>query len=696
MPATKEIKNNKFNPFHHHKKHQTQCLKVTQLSLQMPISTKTFEQSFVSSLYLRRSKTNNSALKSKVVKNFTKSELHRFATKRKGVKPISSFAAFPCLYKKRQGPLKKLIRTVDPLEYMTVPGLKIADAASASVISNHFDLNATPASPQSRRRKRRLESSAGSPTESGGALNMPLELDSDPITVSIETPVPINDGSWDLANNPPQVWTNNAEEDGIVEQRIPPSFNLEGADVMPVAATAAALATTLTTKGISSPVPTRIQQAKLKNNKRFTTSALLNPSKKKSTTYGTGKKLNTVSALPCWPKRSGSSFFMPDASTKKPDPRDALRSRKMRLSRKTQRKQKIKRNSGNNKNNNGKHVYKPNLSRAEDKSINMSTRLALMPRPLSRSASYNGVAIIRSRPGTSDDFWTNEILPWNEEKTGSGNNNINNNNNRNRNNVGVIVESAMETQVIDRRPSSAKQREAQFRTYQRWEASERKEESQSNTLVKRNMQMNSSVRINISVFARLATVNMSFEVNSKVLKRSSNGWTEVEVGEELMTAMHATLDRDAKNLLKISARKAAIDWQDSEGKWYPLTSGAAMKNCIHERFHNLDLGEEKNALPGLSLIIRLSEKREPEYETTEPRTGNTPTNLSVHDSEGMIRNILQSRSSSRGASRGGSRGGSRSASRGSARQSLSRNMNRDTVKKLSEQGPPNEWGVEIR
>ena len=678
----------------------------------MPLPSTNFERTFVSSLYLRRSKTDNRHLSSNVVKNFTKQEIHRSATRRKGIKPISSFAAFPRLYKRSQGPLKKLIRTVDPLEYVTVPGLDSV-AVTSSIVTNHFDLNSTPSSPQSRRQRRRKpKNPLPADVDINETNKIPLELLSKQLGNSV--PVVNADGTWNInisktATDTSGGWINPVEE----KEAIP--FNLEGEDtpkktmeakVMPIESTKLAIdtdpsvaiedheiaaaptlsltaiaATTATaaTTAIAATTAAAAAAAAATTTTATATATTTNLRRvgtfNKLTTYGTKKTLDTVSLLPSWPKRAGSSF----------NPREVLRTQKIGLKRKKTRHKKNKKNTKNNSTRQEFDARKV-VTRAEDKSHNMSTRLALMPRPLSRSASYNGVAIIRSRPGTSDDFWSNEILPWKEDdnvhvmEEGM---NIKNNN-VGINNVGVAT--ATETQVIDRRPSSAKQREAQSRTYQRWEHTdgsteqftERSTEQSSQVHLQhsQNLRLNPTVRINICVYARLATINMSFEVNRKVLSTSSKGWTEIEVAEEVMTAMRATLDRDAKNLLEVSARKAAMDWQDTTGEWHPLTSGAAMKNCIHEKFHNLELrgGHKRNGTRqqnqplGLNLLVRLQKKRP---QTSDPQESRPQSQgLSIHDGD-VGRNLLKSRSGSRGSSRGSN-----------SRLSLSRNMNRAAVKKL--------------
>ena len=174
----------------------------------------------------------------------------------------------------------------------------------------------------------------------------------------------------------------------------------------------------------------------------------------------------------------------------------------------------------------------------------------------------------------------------------------------------------------------------------------------------------------MTVLARLATIKMAFEVNSIVLNNSKSGrneWAELEVAEELVTAMKVTLDREARNLLEVPARKAVLDWQDSQGEWHPLSSGAAMKHSIHDKLHNLDVGNNPKTR-GLNLVMRLMVTR-PKTTTGHP-SSRPQTGVSFHDGD-TGRNLLRSRSSSRSGSRGSS-----------SRQSVSRNMSRDMVEKL--------------
>ena len=316
---------------------------------------------------------------------------------------------------------------------------------------------------------------------------------------------------------------------------------------------------------------------------------------------------------------------------------------------------------------------------AEDKSHNVKTRLALMPRPLSRSNKRNhkskAMTIIRSRSSTpfntniEGEIWSNEIMPWD-----------------NNDNTGIVehlqkqwhaedakggVKSAMKTKVIDQRPMSAKQRESMARTEVDVATKTTFSAANSPRIV-----VPSSVRINISVLAILATIKMSFEVNGKLLTKSSNGWEEINIADELLLAMRATLDRDAKNIMGVSSsRNASFDWQNAHGQWEPLISGASMKDAVHDQFHNMPLENERpKDDKGLNLIIRIRPKNQQSLPDDESQLKST--SLSVHDGN-VGNNLLQSRGKSRG-----SVGYSRSSSRQSSRQSISRGMSRDMLESL--------------
>ena len=122
----------------------------------------------------------------------------------------------------------------------------------------------------------------------------------------------------------------------------------------------------------------------------------------------------------------------------------------------------------------------------------------------------------------------------------------------------------------------------------------------------------SFVRINLSITARLVTVNMSFQVNSAVLKTTRRGWHEIEIADELLTCVRTTLERDASSVLEItSIRDADIEWkfqaanneqadgdaerqqapqlghERSSDQWVPLASAKSMKDAIHNSFQML-------------------------------------------------------------------------------------------------------------
>ena len=175
------------------------------------------------------------------------------------------------------------------------------------------------------------------------------------------------------------------------------------------------------------------------------------------------------------------------------------------------------------------------------------------------------------------------------------------------------------------------------------------------------------VRINLSISARLVTVNMSFEVNSCLLKATSRGWHEIEIADELLTCVRTTLERDAMSILEISSmRDADIEWKFQEQAepeaeerkerilagqrlrqplgpqqqrqrqqslapsaehWIPLVSAKAMKDAVHNSFRvlmanptltegvgagvgaGLGGGGDGDGMPGLNVYLRVIPKR---------------------------------------------------------------------------------------
>ena len=660
-----------------------------------PARNRTFEQSFVSSLFLRRTQSNNSSLSSTLTKNFSKQELYRAATQKKGNKPISSFAAFPNLYKRRQGPLAKLIRTVDPLEYAQSAAMDSSVHSSTHTTSPmKKNLQSIPGSPKSYRGGRRkpgaegsLESSLHHSLQTSPLLKPVLRTTAAAERSGPSYPNDPNDpNDPDLPSTMPESDSNTVDSAWNVVEQDPNAGWVKEATAIPIPfnlsspSTPGTVATPNAALAIDTASASSIVQA-VKGGRRTPFKILASKSTKsmcssnRQTTYGTDQTLDSVSLLPSWPKRTTGTSYV---TTIKGDPLVSLKTEKLKNKSKREKSAKKSRRTHNKL---SKHKINYNTyGNAEDKSRNMESRLALMPRPLSRSgknqsATGGGVmAIIRSRPGTgasnADDVWSNEILPWNNEneKLETGRRNVNG------------VTSVMATQVIDQRPASANNNKHDTQQQHRTAATK-----QAATKVTKRLaaakRTSTSIRINISVLARLATVNMSFEVNSKLLTTSSNGWSEIEIGDELMTAMRATLDRDAKNLLDVSSsRNASFDWQDTQGEWQPLTSGTAMKTAVQEKFHNLSLVVPRNkrnaSNKGLSLLIRMGPKRP--QSTSTSRNGNAmeqqrPKTLSIHDGDVGSR-LLQSRGSLRSRNSG--------LSRGSSRQSLSRNMNRDVVQSL--------------
>jgi hypothetical protein len=669
---------------------------------------RTFEQSFVSSLYLRRTRTNNRALNSKLVKNFSKQELYRKVHLTKGNKPVSSFAAFPKIYKRRQGPLAKLIRTIDPLEYAHGAAFgetNIATTLHSPIKNNHFNLRATPGSPKSYRGGRRRPGAEGSLESPPIAHSTPIsplqmlpvrktsvgpggEVDEagnndkaasrkpESETMSKKTEA----DSWTITGQDPTAgWV---KESGTASDLLVP-FNLDAPPTLsrPGTTTNDAAALALQTASTVS-IVNAVKGGRRTPFKMLVSKSATNITKNnnRQITYGTDQTLHSVSLLPCWPKRTTGTAFVTIE-------KDSNNLKASVIVHQKEIQEKMVENTAKNK----KKRWKERLNErdkkridlknqniqynngfAEDKSHNMKTRLALMPRPLSRSGKHyqttGSLTIVRSRPGShrasTNDTWSNEILPWNNnDETQHLGNNV----------TAKDFIPAMTTQIIDQRPQTPKQ-----------QVTQRNNRGTASTMaLKTSVSVaTTNVRINISVLARLATVNMSFEVNSTLLTTSSKGWAEIEIADELLSAMRSTLDRDAKNFMDVSSSMhASFDWQTSQGHWIPLISGKDMKNAVHEKFHTLSVekSHEKQER-GLNLIIRLV----PKGQTSLPNDGvegeivlSTPKSLSIHDG-GVGRNLLQSRGKS---SHGGSRGSSRQSvslqsrgksSRGSSRQSASR------------------------
>jgi hypothetical protein len=691
--------------------------------------TRTFEKNFVSSLYLRQTRKSNSNLDSKFVKNFSKQELFRAATKMKGLKPVSSFAAFPSLCKTKQGPLAKLIRTVDPLEYANTSNFGASSAfifsTNSPTKSSHFNLRATPSSPKSfrdRRRKPCMEKSLENFTQSSriSALQTQPRFDTMMETVAaigsgnlgggadgggkVDSADNVNNGvtstnpesevneAWNITDQDSNAgWAKNVDNDSVPA---PIPFTSEASATSEATAertgkakkqTAAAADGGLSGLSINSASTPSIVTA-VKAGKRTPFKILTRKSakseakgKNRQTTYGTDQTLDSISLLPSWPKRTTGTSYVKKIEKKL---NSSIEGNRKEIKRKTMG-TKQSRNASIKK---IERIHEQKLrynghadGHAEDKSHNVKTRLALMPRPLSRSNKRNhkskAMTIIRSRSSTpfntniEGEIWSNEIMPWD-----------------NNDNTGIVehlqkqwhaedvkggVKSAMKTKVIDQRPMSAKQRESMARTEADVATKTTFSAANSPRII-----VPSSVRINISVLAILATIKMSFEVNGKLLTKSSNGWEEINIADELLLAMRATLDRDAKNIMGVSSsRNASFDWQNAHGQWEPLISGASMKEAVHDQFHNMPLENERpKDDKGLNLIIRIRPKNQQSLPDDESQLKST--SLSVHDGN-VGNNLLQSRGKSRG-----SVGYSRSSSRQSSRQSISRGMSRDMLESL--------------
>lgn len=303
---------------------------------------------------------------------------------------------------------------------------------------------------------------------------------------------------------------------------------------------------------------------------------------------------------------------------------------------------------------------RPYFSQPEDMSSKQKSNVGLTPRPLSRSSM--GIHVVRSRPNTqsnTDQWHIDEgIVPWGTRRPQSAQSN----------GIDILFENAkhdvyptlQRSTVLDKRPASAKRRElmskakAENESYgheelkpgdftqrgyrrdskqaegtilqqqpsqqqQNLKGSRMRQDSIQNDL--RNC---SFVRIYFSISARLVTVNVSFEVNSSILKSSRNGWQEVEIADELLTCVRTTLERDAISVLEVSSmRHATIEWkrQDttSQGKehWTPLVSAKSMKDAIHNSFEEIMANSLSNEEPqeqdsekaGLHIFLRVIPKR---------------------------------------------------------------------------------------